>query len=98
MLLDYLEKFMRPDDGQPLSYELAQVLVSLAARDYEALRRFCTEARREDGGDAAAGECPGHTLGELAAAVLGPGDWAPRPQAWSSGTEKGQFQRTVTPW
>lgn len=89
------KSFMRPDDGQPLSYELAQVLVSLIARDYEALRRFCVAAKREDGGEAAADGCLGHTLAELAAAVLGPGEWAPRPQAWAAGTEKGQFTPPV---
>ena len=70
--------------------------IEAASRD--ALARYWDE-EREDGGEAAAGECLGHTLAELAGAVLGPGDWAPRPQAWSSGTEKGQFRGPpVTPW
>jgi hypothetical protein len=82
--------FRRPDDGQPLSYELAKLLVQLLDKDYELLARYCNAASREDGGAQAALEVLGTDLAELAACVLGPGDWLPQPVRWS-GTEKGQF-------
>lgn len=85
------KSFLRPDDGQPLSYELARLLVSLLDKDYEMLAGFCRLAQREDGGEQAAREVLGAGLQELAAVVLGEGTWAPQPAAWAAGTEKGQF-------
>jgi len=85
------KSFLRPDDGQPLSYELARLLAQLLDKDYDVFARFCAEARQEDAGEAAAMSVLGVSLGELAAVVLGAGDWAPQPQSWIAGTEKGQF-------
>lgn len=85
------KSYMRSDDGQPLSYELGRILVELIGKDYERLSRFANTAARDDGGQAAALEHLGLPLDELAATVLGPGDWTPRPDAWTSGTEAGQF-------
>lgn len=85
------KSFLRPDDGQPLSYELARVLVHLLDKDYERLARFCTAAQREDAGEAAARAVFGAGLQELVEVVLGPGDWQPQPATWTDGTEKGQF-------
>lgn len=87
------KSFLRPDDGQPLSYELARLMVQLLDKDYERLKAFCRSAAREDGGTAAASAVLGASLAELAGAVLGEGDWAPRPELWTTGTEKGQFSR-----
>ncbi|TWO68508.1 hypothetical protein FN976_23030 [Caenimonas sedimenti] len=86
------KSFLRPDDGQPLSYELAKLLVQLLDKDYELLARFCEAARYEDGGAAAAIEVLGVGLDELAAVVLGPGSWKAEPGTWADGTEKGQFR------
>lgn len=86
------KSFRRPDDGQPLSYELAKHLVQLLDKDYEVLARFCAAASYEDGGEAAALSVLGASLEELVAVVLGPGgEWKPNPSSWSEGTEKGQF-------
>ncbi|NML48713.1 hypothetical protein HHL11_33570 [Ramlibacter sp. G-1-2-2] len=85
------KSFLRPDDGQPLSYELARLLVSLLDKDYEMLAGFCRLAQREDGGEQAARAVLGAGLQELAAVVLGAGTWAPQPAAWAEGTQKGQF-------
>lgn len=85
------KSFLRPDDGQPLSYELAQLLVQLLGKDYEMLARFCEVASYEDGGEAAATAVLGLSLEELVAAVLGPGVWKPDTALWAAGTEKGQF-------
>jgi hypothetical protein len=86
------KSFLRPDDGQPLSYELARILVELLGKDYAGLVRFCQEASFEDAGEAASRLVLGAGLQELAAVVLGDGPWAPRAVHWQDGTEKGQFQ------
>jgi hypothetical protein len=91
------KSFLRPDEGQSLSYELAKLLVQLLDKDYERLQAFCRSAVREDGGMAAAGPALGASLAELAGAVLGEGDWTPRPEMWTTGTEKGQFSRPPRP-
>lgn len=85
------KSFLRPDDGQPLSYELARILVQLLDKDYALLRAFTAAAHRDDGGAAAAGEALGTDLGAFAAVVLGDGPWEPQPALWREGTEKGQF-------
>lgn len=90
------KSFLRPDDGQPLSYELARVLVHLLDKDYERLAQFCGQALREDAGEAAARAVFGTSLDELAAVVLGPGAWQPQPARWTEGTEKGQFRPAAT--
>lgn len=85
------KSFLRPDDGQPLSYELAKLLVQLLDKDYELLARFCAVASHEDGGEDAAFSVLGASLEQFAAVVLGPGAWKPQPGSWRAGTEKGQF-------
>lgn len=89
------KSFLRPDDGQPLSYELARILVQLLDKDYERLVRFCAGATYEDGGEAASREVLGTGLGDLMQVVLGEGTWTPDPAAWNDGTEKGQFAPPV---
>jgi tetratricopeptide (TPR) repeat protein len=72
--------FLLPDDGQRYSYLLSQVLLHLLLADYRtAFLPFFHQARTEDAGEAAAREHLGHSLGELAARFLGPGDWTPVP-------------------
>jgi len=85
------KSFLRPDDGQPLSYELARLMVQLLGKDYELLTRFCEMANQDDGGQFAAKEVMGAGLEDLAAIVLGPGTWKPDRRAWGTGIEKGQF-------
>jgi hypothetical protein len=85
------KSFLRPDDGQPLSYELARRLVQLLGRDYELITRYCAAASYKDGGESAAISLLGMSLEEFAAIVLGPGAWKPDPALWAAGTEKGQF-------
>jgi hypothetical protein len=85
------KSFMRPDDGQPLSYELAKHMVQLLDKDYDVLARYCEAASCTDGGESAAVDVLGISLEELAAVILGPGTWKPDPAAWDAGTEKGQF-------
>lgn len=85
------KSFLRPDDGQPLSYELARLMVQLLGKDYELLTRFCGTANEENGGQLAANEVMGAGLEDLVAILLGPGEWKPDPGSWIAGTEKGQF-------
>jgi hypothetical protein len=86
------KSFLRSDEGQPLSYELARVLVELVAREPGVLQRFCAEADRRDAGEAAALAVLGTDLQGLAGAVLGEGEWMPRPAAWVDGIEVGSFR------
>lgn len=73
--------FLRTDDGNLLSYDLAKKMVGLAARDHDAFVAFVQLAQAGDGGDAAS-ELLGYPLEDLAAVVLGGGDWMPRPDTW----------------
>ena len=81
------DSFHAPDDGQGLSYKLALILVSqLGGR--KNFRQFVAAADRKDAGQAAAKQILGIDLGDLVAAVLGPGPWEPRPQQWEQEDQK----------
>jgi hypothetical protein len=81
--------FHRPDNGQRLSYQLAEILTTVLFLDYrprwlglnkEPRRRllaFLREADASDCGQAASREHLYLGLGELAARFLGPGEWDP---------------------
>jgi len=72
------DSFYRPDDGQHLSYSLAQVLVLNIISGYgKKLNRFLIEAQKSDAGNAAAGAVFDVSLGERVAQFLGPGNWQP---------------------
>lgn len=85
------KSYLAAGEGSALSYDLGEDLVAMLSREPEAFSAFANAARIDDGGSAAALDCLGVELGRIAEAVLGPGDWVPRPQAWSDGTERGQF-------
>ncbi|MBT2746518.1 MULTISPECIES: hypothetical protein [unclassified Lysobacter] len=74
--------FHRTDDGNLLSYDLAKKMIGLAARDHDAFVPFVLAAHRDDAGQAA-GEHLGYPVQHLLEAVLGQGDWTPRPQQWN---------------
>lgn len=76
------ESFSRPDGISELSYELAWLMVKAFAEDYERFRAFASEASWEDAGRAAAERHLGGGLGQYFCAVLGDGDWEPRPERW----------------
>jgi hypothetical protein len=71
------------DDGEVvgLSYSLADTLVDLLVQDFPNFKSFVAEANRSDSGEAAAKNCLGIGLDELAATFLGPGDWSPKPNS-----------------
>ena len=76
----YGESFQRPDDGQELSYHLAEVLTrNLLSRGREAFLRFIQQADPMDCGDEAAHDVYGFGVADLATQFLGPGDWNCEP-------------------
>lgn len=77
------DAFHRPDEGQELSYHLAQLAVKSLSHDYEAFVRFANKANGDDGGESAANEIFGGGLGGLIAQFFGDGDWEPKPQEWN---------------
>lgn len=81
--------FHRTDDGNLLSYDLAKKMIALAARDHAAFVPFVLEAQAGDAGAEAAGHL-GYPLERLMAAVLGEGEWAPRPRTWASRADGAQ--------
>jgi hypothetical protein len=86
------KSWLRPDEGNRLSYELATTFVGLAARDdWSRFAAFVNAADVADAGDGAAQKHLGYPVAQLAEAVLGPGEWTPVPACWKDGTERGQF-------
>ncbi|MGE3431236.1 MAG: hypothetical protein AB7I22_09535 [Ramlibacter sp.] len=88
------KSFLRNDEGNELSYDLARVLVSQFAADWETFRPFALAADLADGGASAATQNLGIDLGAAVCAVLerqADPAWAPRPQAWPGDPERGAF-------
>lgn len=85
------KSWLRPDEANMLSYDLAKHFVMLAAADIKTFGAFANAADAADGGDRAASEHLGYALKHLAEAVLGEGSWEPRPETWVQGVETGQF-------
>jgi hypothetical protein len=84
------KSFLAADDGNRLSYDLAKKITALAAGDERAFRKFVVAAQMNDGG-LAAEQHLGYPIQNLLEAVLGEGEWAPRPDSWKQGVERGQF-------
>jgi hypothetical protein len=85
------KSWLRPDQANMLSYDLAAHFVGMASSDYARFRAFANAANSADSGDAAAREHLGFPVAHLAEAVLGEGPWQPDPGAWKDGVEGGQF-------
>ena len=88
------KSFLRADEGSELSYDLARILVSQFASEWERFCAFVLSANGADGGASAAVEHLGVELGEVAAALLehtSGAAWAPNPQVWSGSPERGAF-------
>ena len=77
------DAFYRTDEGQELSYNLAQFAVKSLSHDYETFVRFANNAHSDDGGESAAHEIFEGSLGGLIEQFFGDGDWAPKPQQWN---------------
>lgn len=84
------KSFLHTDDGNRLSYDLARKITALAACDEPAFRAFVAAAQMQDGGLDAEHHL-GFPIAHLVKAVLGEGNWQPRPESWREGVERGQF-------
>ena len=76
------ESFFRPDQGQELSYHLAQFCVDTLSKDYESFREFANKAHYSDGGEAALKEIFDSSLQDLISQYFGEGNWKPNPECW----------------
>ena len=76
--------FLRADEGQELSYDLAQVLVNNLSSDYEAFVAFTNKANWEDAGEQAIEEVFDIGLGDMLHNFIGDGDWSPQPEVWKN--------------
>ncbi len=81
------DSFSRPDEAQELSYHLAQFVVNSLSQDYDAFIQFANKANDIDGGESAAIEVYGGSLGNLITQFFGVGDWSPRPEKWDDSEE-----------
>ena len=77
------ESFQRAGDAVELSYHLAQLIVQSLAENYEVLQRFVNQADFIDGGESAAIEVFGGSLGAIIEQIYGDGEWSPKPYLWS---------------
>lgn len=87
--------FMRPDEGQLLSYDLARILVEQFAADWTPFASFANQAQGADAGAAAAAGHLGVDLGRAVQALfdLAPAQgWAPDPAQWRSEPQRGAFR------
>lgn len=84
------KSFLRTDDGNLLSYDLARHLIGRAARAEERFRAFVRHAHQRDAGVGAEPHL-GFRIADLATAMLGEGEWTPDPSRWCEGMERGQF-------
>jgi hypothetical protein len=85
------KSFLRTDDGNLLSYDLARRITGRAALAEERFRAFVRAAQRSDAGLAAQAHL-GFELADLITAMLGEGQWTPDPTRWHEGVERGQFR------
>jgi len=76
--------FSRADEGQGLSYDLAQILVNNLSDDYDAFVKFANQAHYEDGGEKAIENVFDLSLGDMIFNFLGEGDWWPEPETWEN--------------
>ena len=85
------DSFHRPDEGQELSYHLAQFAVNSLSHDYEAFIKFVNKAHYSDGGEAAANEVYEGSLGNLIIQFFGEGEWTPNPAIWNKTHSRGEI-------
>jgi hypothetical protein len=85
------KSYRRPDEGNALSYDLAQRLMGLIGQNQKALVSFVNQSSGEDSGSKAALEVLGMPLEQLTQEVIGAHFVAPDPNQWNQGAEKGWF-------
>jgi hypothetical protein len=95
------KSFFRTDDGNMLSYDLAQIIVEQLSKDWEPFQRFVLAADRADAGLAAGREHLGIDLGAYVCAILEKEECSaltPDPTTWDSEPEKGGFSACSPSW
>lgn len=88
------KSFLRNDDGNMLSYDLARILVAQLSSDWDSFRAFALNANGADAGAAAAAECLQIDLGVAVCALLErepDSAWSPNPASWHEAPERGAF-------
>jgi hypothetical protein len=88
------KSFLRTDDGNMLSYDLAKRITANAARHESSFRAFLKEADMDDAGIGAE-HLLGYPIEHLAIVMLGEGQWRPEPGRWVEGVERGQFSSSL---
>lgn len=82
------QSFLRPDEGNELSYDLARILVAQFSADWDRFRPFVLAATFDDAGAAAAREHLGLALGDVIPALLQKEpalQWSPDPMSlWTA--------------
>lgn len=76
------DSFYRTDEGQRLSYQLAQFAVDALSKEYETFIQFANKAHFSDGGESAANEVYEGSLANLISNFFGDGEWLPNPEKW----------------
>lgn len=85
------KSYLRPDEGNALSYDLAQRMVEVVGKDHELLARFVNQSTQEDGGSKAALDVLGMPVEQLVEHAIGASFVAPDAAKWNLGSEKGWF-------
>jgi hypothetical protein len=88
------KSFLRTDDGNMLSYDLARILVSQFSTDWPSFRAFVLSANLADSAAVAAVEHLHLDLGAAVSAILErepAHGWAPDPATWHEAPEHGAF-------
>lgn len=92
------KSFLRTDDGNLLSYDLAQKIVEQLASNWDVFRAFVLSADVADGGASAAIEQFNLDLGEVAAVLIGCApcpDWTPDRGTWPADPANGDLVEPV---
>lgn len=87
------QSFLRSDEGNELSYDLARIVVAQFSKDWPAFMAFANAATLDDAGAAAAQEHLDIDLGAAMAALLEKDavNMAPDPRRWTAAPERGGF-------
>jgi hypothetical protein len=88
------KSFLRTDEGNELSYDLARILVAQFAADWKQFREFALAADVSDSAAASAVQHLGMDLGTAVCALLEREPdplWSPQPGRWQSCPERGAF-------
>lgn len=93
------KSFLRPDEGNLLSYDLARILAEQFSQNWGDFTSFVQQARLEDAGHEAASQVLGIDLGNTVCALFEfepSASWSPDPKRWEAKPERGAFCRDAS--